>query len=91
MNKVINSKMYDTATAELIKKVFFGEIDDPDVITDALYRKKNGEFFYCVCPDDPDDPTSYSIIPCCEDYAKLWVEENCSGDKYVELFGEVEE
>lgn len=83
--------MYDTATAELIKKVFSGPIDDPDVITDALYRKKNGEFFYCVCPDDPDDPTSYSIIPCCEDDAKLWVEENCSGDKYVELFGEVEE
>lgn len=91
MNKVINSKMYDTATAELIKKVFFGEIDDPDVITDALYRKKNGEFFWCFGPVDPDDPTSYEFIPFCEDDAKLWVEENCSGDKYVELFGEVEE
>ena len=71
--------------------MFFGEIDDPDVITDALYRKKNGEFFWCFGPVDPDDPTSYEFIPFCEDDAKLWVEENCSGDKYVELFGEVEE
>ena len=91
MNKVINSKMYDTATAELIKKVFLGPKDEPDVITEALYRKKNGEFFWCLGPDDPDDPTSYEFIPYCEDDAKLWVEENYSGDKYVELFGEVEE
>ena len=44
MNKVINSKMYDTATAELIKKVFFGEIDDRMLLLKRSIERKTANF-----------------------------------------------
>ena len=56
MNKVINSKMYDTATAELIKKVFFGEIDDRMLLLKRSIERKTANFSIASARMTPTTP-----------------------------------
>ena len=101
MKKIINGRMYNTDTAELV-----GEWDNGHSYTDfnyckeALYRKKTGEYFlhgkggarsrWCEwggnCVCDGE-----GIIPLTITMAKEWAECNLSADEYEEIFGEVEE
>ena len=45
MKKIICKTEYDTETAELIKKVTFGEFGDPMGYEETLYKTPCGKFF----------------------------------------------
>ena len=94
---VINSKLYDTSTAEYLGgKANYWHASNRS----SLYRKKTGEYFIynvlCGClPDSMKEALmakqKNSIIPLSEAEAKALVEEWCSADTYIQLFGEVDE
>ena len=100
MKKVINGKMYDTDTAKCVASWSDGYPGDLDYCSESLSRKRTGEFFI-YGDGGPRSPYSLTrgseicgdcaIIPYSEAEARLWVEEHCDGDKYVEIFGAVEE
>ena len=48
MKKIICKVEYDTTTAELIKKVTFGEYGDPAGYEEVLYKTVDGKFFLYV-------------------------------------------
>lgn len=74
-NKVINGKMYDTATAKHLASV-----DEPDY--ESLHRKENGEYFIS---------SEFEIVPVSEEEARRWSERHLTGDEYVAIFGKVPE
>lgn len=102
MKQIINRKKYDTETAREMARFDNGcGHTDFDWYREVLYQKKNGEFFlygegnarspYSVLHDDGWFGGGEDIIPLTEDDARDWVERNCDGEKYEEIFGEVEE
>lgn len=101
MKKVINGKMYNTETAEIVMEHWNGYSSrDFNYCYEELHRKKTGEFFlygkggalskyadHCanmMCDGE-------KIIPLTEREAREYVERHGDADKYIELFGEVEE
>ena len=93
---VINSRLYDTKTAQYIGgKANYWHASNRS----SLYRKKTGEFFIhnqlCGCLPKSMEALmakqKNSIIPLTLDEAKALVEEWCSADTYIRLFGDVEE
>lgn len=84
MKRVINGKMYNTATAdEIIADLYKGVGTSTD-----LYRKKSGEFFYAHYTQW--DGQRDSIEPISEGEAKEVIGEY-DGGIYVKLFGNPEE
>lgn len=101
MKRVINGKKYDTETAVSIHTIEFNfNYGNFTYYSEALYRKKTGEFFLY---GEWGALTKYAeleagglkdgrqIIPLTEEQAKAWAEENLSVDDYEKTFGEVEE
>ena len=94
---VINSRLYDTKTALYIGgKANYWHTSNRS----SLFLKKTGEYFiYNVldgCLPDSMKEALYprqknSIIPLTEEEAKALVEEWCSADEYIRLFGDVDE
>lgn len=102
MKKIIDSKMYNTETAELIQEWDNGIYGaDFQRCSEELYRKKTGEFFlhgeggpltkYAVSYGAQNVGWGEIIIPFSEAEAKDWMETNGDADKYEEIFGTVEE
>ena len=102
MRKIINGKMYDTGTAEEID--WCENMTNPgnySYCKEILYRKKTGEFFlhgkgnaasmYAEVQADRMRSPGEKIVPISEEHAKIWVEEHCCVDTYIELFGDVDE
>ena len=87
MKKIIDGKKYDTETAECIGgwENEYNGLDDRYFCAEELYRKKTGEFFIYSWGQEP------YIMPYTLDEAKKWAEEHLTGEKYEEIFGEVEE
>lgn len=98
MKKVINGKLYNTETAELIDDYSSG-LNNRDFrnITEELYRKKNGEFFLYGyggamtkyrerCGDMWG--SGENIIPITEAEAKEWLEAHSTAETYIEIFGQ---
>jgi len=102
MKKIINNRVYDTATAQ---KVGFwqnmADIRNFNQFEETLYRKKTGEFFLY---GEGGPMTKYArtiganewsggerIMPLTYQQAQEWAEEHLSGDKYEAIFGEVAE
>ncbi len=48
MKKIICKVEYDTATAELVKKVTYGEYGDPKGYEEVLFKTNDGKFFLYV-------------------------------------------
>lgn len=101
MFKIINRKKYDTDSATLLGYADYGNIGDFDYWEEKLYRKPSGEYFkygtggpnskYRVHIGQRSWSGSEVITPLTEEEAKDWAEEYLSGEKYIELFGEIEE
>ena len=87
MNKIINGKKYDTATATRI----YGQNDADSKLTrwTTLYRKKNGKFFIVNYTRWEREHDTLEAVG--EKYAREWLAENADADTYEEVFGEVEE
>ena len=102
MKKIINGKMYDTETADIVAEASHGAPNDFKWYREELHRKKNGEFFlfgegnaaskyareceYGGCFGEGDE-----IIPLTADEARHWMEKNASVEAYCEVFGTPEE
>lgn len=100
MKKIINGKVYNTATAELI-----GTWSSPSAVNDfshfdeSLYRKRTGEFFlfgqggpasrYAVQVEQHGWNIGSKIIPLTWENARDWAEDHLEAEKYEETFGEV--
>lgn len=101
MKKIINGRLYNTDTATFIASCGWGNPDDFEYYCDRLYRKKTGEFFlfgeggpyskYGGWADEENLVSGKIVRPMSEDAAKKWLENQGDVDKYIELFGEVEE
>lgn len=101
MKKVINQKMNNTATAEMLLTRWNGLAnDDYQYLEETLYRKRSGELFllgrggplseYGVSYSDGVS-CAIRIIPLSNAEAMDWVEEYFDGDAYISVFGDVEE
>lgn len=101
MKKIINGKMYNTETAEVVASAGGGyAYNDFYWWSETIYRKKTGEFFMY---GEGGAMSKYShrcgdarsggkeIYPVDEDYVRKWLEANCSADVYIGIFGEPEE
>lgn len=102
MKKIINGKVYDTETAELIGEWSNGYYtNDFSCCSEDLYRKRTGEFFlhgcggsmskYAVSNGNNSWGGGEKIIPLTYEAAQKWAEEHLSGEKYEAIFGEVVE
>lgn len=99
MKKIINSKLYDTDTAEVIGSYGYSGWDY--YIGEMLYRKHTGEFFlhraedirtsYSISSGDEWMSCGECIIPYTEKDAKAWAEKHLDVDTYIGIFGAVEE
>ena len=100
MKKIINGKVYDTATAQCV-----GEWSNPynrrdfNWVEETLYRKRTGEFFiygeggprsqYAKEVGTRQWASGERIMPLTWDEAREWAEEKLSADEYEQAFGEV--
>ena len=102
MKKIINGKVYDTATAkELACWSNVPDYGDFHHFTETIYQKKTGEFFlhgvggpmskYAMSCGQNQWSGGEKIIPLSYAAAQKWAEEHLDGDEYEKIFGEVVE
>lgn len=101
MKKIINGKLYDTDTAEYIGGYEYGNSSDFEYVSEALYRKKTGEFFlygrggpmskYAQSCGVNSWGGGEAIISERDFNVKEWVATHCDVDTYIKLFAPVEE
>ena len=102
MKKVINGKVYDTATAKKVASWYSSYArNDFHYYEEELYQKKTGEFFlygegnaaspYSKSCGQNEWCGSEKIIPMTYAEAQKWAEEHLDGDDYCEIFGEPDE
>lgn len=101
MKKIINGRIYDTASAECVGE--WGEKLNLhfEFCTEDLYRKRTGEFFlhgqggamskYAVDLGGGSWKGGEKIIPLTYEEAQKWAEDHLTEDEYEKLFGKVEE
>lgn len=102
MKAVIYRKLYDTDTATLLatwENSYYPT--NPRHIYEALYQKKNGEYFlygtggslthYCKTDVDHGYSGEEKITPLSMDESKDWVEIHADTATYIKCFGDVEE
>lgn len=99
MKKIINGKVYDTATAQIVGNWENVDYGDLDFISESLYRKRTGEFFlygeggpcskYAGRVGNSGWTNGERIMPLTWDEAREWAEEKLSADEYQQVFGEV--
>lgn len=100
MKKIINNRIYDTATAALKASYNNSRFGDFAYLKESLYLKKTGEYFL---HGEGGAQTRYAgrtgnmyhdgeaIIPVTYQEAQKWAEEKLSGDEYEAIFGAVTE
>ena len=102
MRKIINNKVYDTATATWIGSSDNGhEYNDLAYSGETLYRKRTGEYFlhgeggpmtsYAVRTGSNNWRGSERITPISYAAARQWAEDHLSADAYEAEFGAVTE
>lgn len=102
MKKIINGKVYDTATAkELGSWCNAGTWRDFNHMEETLYRKKTGEFFLhgeggpMTKYAQPAGQNSWSagdrIMPMTFPEAREWAEDHLGAEEYEAIFGTVTE
>ena len=99
MKKIIMNKRYDTETA--VKKAEWDnrQYGSLHFVEEALYRKKNGEFFlyghggagtqYAESVGSNSWSGGERIMPLTYQEAQAWAQEHLDGDKYEAIFGPV--
>lgn len=102
MKKIINGKVYDTATAKKVASWYSSYArSDFYYCEEKLYQKKTGEFFI-YGEGNAASPYSRScgqnewcggekIIPMTFKEAQEWAEKHLDGDDYCAIFGEPDE
>lgn len=102
MKVIRHGKKYDTQTATIMGEWSNGDnCRDLYYVYEALYRKKNGEYFLygcggpgsCYRESCGSDWWSggHQISPLSIEEAQKWAEAHLDGDAYEAIFGEVSE
>lgn len=101
MKKIINGKVYDTATAQKIAEWEINLPTDINYLCESLYLKKTGEYFifgsggantrYASVSGSGNFRPGELIVPITLDNAKKWAEEHLDGNTYEAIFGDVVE
>lgn len=101
MKKIISGKRYDTETAQLMASDSHGGYGDFYRWSEELYRKNTGEYFlygeggpaskYAKTVGQNEWSGGEKIMPLSLSAAQKWAEEHLDGDKYEEIFGEIDE
>lgn len=101
MKKIINGKVYDTETAQVLGS--WSNMSDRSFerIDETLYRKRTGEFFlhgeggpmsrYAVQIGQNNWRGGEKITPLSWDDARSWVESHLNSEDYERIFGPVSE
>lgn len=84
MKKIINGKLYNTATA---KQISYDNDNPTGNWYEYLFRKKSGEFFV----QHWDVWNGDSIIPISFKEAQKWLEDHGSAEEYEKVFGAPDE
>lgn len=102
MKKIINGKVYDTATAKKVASWYSSYArNDFHYYEEELYQKKTGEFFlsgegnaaspYSKSCGQNEWCGSEKIQPLTYKEAQEWAEKHLDGDEYCEIFGDPDE
>ena len=101
MRRIIDGKLYNTETATLIGSDGFSYPGDFHYWEETLYQKKNGQFFlvgeggpltrYREQTETNAWTDGKILNPLSLAEAQEWAEQHISVNKYIEVFGEVEE
>lgn len=101
MKKIINGRLYDTETAEmLVDYSNHFSYRNFRYLEETLYQKSTGEYFLhgfggpmTVYAEKLENGaiSGQAIIPMTEAEAREWTETHASADQYIAIFGEVEE
>ena len=101
MKKIIKGRKYDTETAMFVgENSYDGPVNDFRYWHEALFKKRNGEFFLYGEGGGMSQYRSHfgdsygygeEIIPMSPDEARGWAENNMDVDAYEKAFGEVSE
>ncbi len=76
MVKTIRKKVYDTATASLVKKVTYGNFGDPAGYETTLYVTEDGSYFLYTNGGAESPYPVEDIVSLTKVNAKKWLEEN---------------
>ncbi|MBE5747878.1 MAG: hypothetical protein E7352_06885 [Clostridiales bacterium] len=76
MQKIICKKVYDTATATLVKKVTFGVYGDPKGYEESLYQTESGHFFLYTNGGAESKYTKEDITRMGADKKDAWLKAN---------------
>ena len=76
MQKIICKKLYDTETAEIVKKTTFGSFGDPSGYEETLCRTPDGAYFIYTNGGETSPYTAEGIKRVSEKAAKAWLEEH---------------
>ena len=76
MRKIICKKVYDTATATVVKKVTSGFYGDPAGYEETLYITPDGAYFLYTNGGSESKYTSESIVRKSKAAAEAWLAEN---------------
>ena len=76
MQKIICKKVYDTATASVVKKITSGVFGDPAGYEETLYLTPDGAYFLYTNGGADSKYTVESITRKSKAAAEAWLEEN---------------
>ena len=76
MKKVTKTKVYDTETAEIVKKVTYGTFGDPAGYETTLYMTAAGDYFLYTNGGATSAYPEEKIAAMTKAAAKKWLEEN---------------
>lgn len=102
MRKIIEGRKYDTDTSCEVYRWKSGRVVDFYFIDEALYRKRNGEYFIHGYGHAETKYAKYNelaggweageaIVPLSYDDAARWMEQHADADAYEAEFGEISE
>jgi len=100
MKRVINGKVFDTGTAELLSSFYFGSPGDINFIDESLYRTKRGAYFlageggantkYSHQVDNNSWSGGKAIFPLTIEDALEWAETHDTESEVIERYFKLE-
>lgn len=101
MKKVIEGRLYNTATAKLLGEDSYSNPSDFNYWIESLFQKRTGEFFlygeggpmsrYAQTAGQNEWSGGEQIQPLTVENARQWAEQHLSADEYESIFGEITE
>ena len=89
MKRIINGKLYNTDTAKAVKHIWCSGNGDFTHYSEALYRKRTGEYFLFGHGGSLSKYREDDIVPLTYEQAQAWAKAMMDEDEYLAEFGPV--